>query len=103
MRLFCFHDLSCRFCGLIQVDSSSFFIFFFYFFLQHQVVYELTFIVYFDFLSTKLSWSHNSGHRFDKLIRVDLMYHCLNSLKTYHLIYRRINIYKRYHQICIVF
>jgi len=54
---------------------SHFFVsFFFNLILQYWVDWELVFIIHFNLFFTRLSWSHNSGHEFSKLTRVDSSY-----------------------------
>jgi hypothetical protein len=57
MKLSQSHDLSCSLKVWLAnpIDSSFFFLFFFNFILQLHIDYELTFMIYFGFLSMKLS------------------------------------------------
>jgi hypothetical protein len=58
--------------GLTWANSSLFFNrFFFSFIFQHGIYWELGFIIYFNFLSTGLSWSHEPGCGFGMLTWVD--------------------------------
>jgi hypothetical protein len=41
--------------------------FFFDFIIQHWVNWEMSFIIYLDFFSIGLSWSHDEGHEFSRL------------------------------------
>jgi hypothetical protein len=59
---------------------------FFIFILQRWVSWKLSFTVYFDLLFMALSWSHNSGHEFDKLTRIDSL-HIFGSFFNWALIF----------------
>jgi len=59
---------------LTRVVFLCFFCNWFYSFryiLQYKINQELDFIIYFNLLSIGLYWSHDSGHEFDKLTRVE--------------------------------
>ena len=70
MRLPPSYDSDHGFDKLTQVDSSQFFCFFFNFIFQILVDWKLNFIIYFNFLSFGLFWSHDPGCEVDKLTRV---------------------------------
>jgi len=52
-------------------------------------------MIYFYLLSIRLLVSYNLDRIFTKLTQVNLIYHCFNIFKKYHLIYYLINILKR--------
>jgi len=73
MMLFSFYNSGHEFERLIRVNSSCFFNRFFNFnyILQHYVCWGLSFIIYFNLFSIKLSKSHDPGRGFDKLNQID--------------------------------
>jgi hypothetical protein len=73
------HDSDHKFGRSTRVNSSWFFVsyfnwLFFNFIFQHRVDWELSFVIYFNFLSIGLSQSHYLGCKFNRLTRVDLIY-----------------------------
>jgi hypothetical protein len=64
----------CKFDQFTRVNSGYFFILFLFLFLFYSsslVFWELGFMIFFDLLSMRLSWSYKPGHRFCSLIRID--------------------------------
>jgi hypothetical protein len=77
LRLLPFHQYCHEFDWLTLVNSSCFFLSFFFIFnfiYQHWIDCGLNFIIYFNFLSTRLSRSHDSRCEFVMLTRVNSCY-----------------------------
>jgi len=76
MNLYRSYDPGREFNRLTRFDSSYFFLFatffnFFYFIIKYWVGQKLGFVNFFHLLFMGLSQSHRSGHKFEKLTRVN--------------------------------
>jgi hypothetical protein len=97
MRLFSSHNSGYAFGRLIKLTRVVFCpsgnCFFFNFIFQDLVDWELIFIIYFNLIFYGLSWSHDPGHGFVRLTRVDSHCFFFNFILQHKVFFKKIKLH----------